>query len=214
MKLLLDWVSKNTSFPSSMVDRITPKVNAKELLKIQESFSRSEDCSVISEDFIQWVIEDKFSGKKPPLSSVGVEIVDDIEPYENTKIRILNGGHTALAYLGVLQGYKTYDQALSDPELSNFFDSIQVKEIISSLPIEPSINYLDYLSTTKRRFGNQNLPDSLSRICMDGGSKFPIFLLPVIEWHLSKGETPEFSLKAIASWYIFLCQVITNKVSF
>ena len=213
-EVLLDWVSKNTSFPSSMVDRITPKVNTKELLKIQESFSRSEDCSVISEDFIQWVIEDKFSGKKPPLSSVGVEIVDDIEPYENTKIRILNGGHTALAYLGVLQGYKTYDQALSDPELSNFFDSIQVKEIISSLPIEPSINYLDYLSTTKRRFGNQNLPDSLSRICMDGGSKFPIFLLPVIEWHLSKGETPEFSLKAIASWYIFLCQVITNKVTF
>ena len=211
---LLNWVSKNVSFPSSMVDRITPKVNAKELLKIQESFSRSDDCSVISEDFIQWVIEDKFSGKKPPLSSVGVEIVDDIEPYENTKIRILNGGHTALAYLGVLQGHETYDSALSDPELSDFFDSIQTKEIISSLPREPSINYLDYLSTTKKRFGNQNLPDSLSRICMDGGSKFPIFLLPVVEWHLSKGEVPEFSLKAIASWYIFLCQVITNKVSF
>ncbi len=69
---ILDWVSKNTSFPSSMVDRITPKVNAKELLKIQESFSRNEDCSVISEDFIQWLIEDKFSGKKHSLSSVGV----------------------------------------------------------------------------------------------------------------------------------------------
>ena len=211
---LLHWVSKNASFPSSMVDRITPKVNAKELLKIKESFNRIDDCPVVSEDFIQWVIEDKFSGKKPPLGSVGVEIVDDIEPYENTKIRILNGGHTALAYLGVLRGHETYYSALSDPELSNFFDSIQTKEIISSLPREASINYLDYLSTTKRRFGNQNLPDSLSRICMDGGSKFPIFLLPVVEWHLSKGEVPEFSLKAIASWYIFLCQVITNKVSF
>ncbi len=114
---LLNWVSKNVSFPSSMVDRITPKVNAQELLKIQESFNRSDDCSVVSEDFIQWVIEDKFSGKKPPLSSVGVEIVNDIEPYENTKIRILNGGHTALAYLGVLRGHETYDLALSDPRI-------------------------------------------------------------------------------------------------
>ena len=211
---LLKWVENNVSFPSSMVDRITPKISKNELNKIQETFNRSEDCSVISEDFIQWVIEDNFAGNKPPLDLVGVEIVEDVEPYENTKIKILNGGHIALAYLGVLYGYKTYDTAIRDEELSVFFDSIQSKEIIPSLPNKSPINYKEYLTTTKNRFQNQHLPDSLSRICMDGVSKFPIFLMPVIEWHFSRGLIPSLSLKAIASWYVFLCHVFHDKIEF
>ena len=211
---LLKWVENNVSFPSSMVDRITPKISKNELNKIQETFNRSEDCPVISEDFIQWVIEDNFAGNKPPLDLVGVEIVEDVEPYENTKIKILNGGHIALAYLGVLYGYKTYDTAIRDEELSVFFDSIQSKEIIPSLPNKSPINYKEYLTTTKNRFQNQHLPDSLSRICMDGVSKFPIFLMPVIEWHFSRGLIPSLSLKAIASWYVFLCHVFHDKIEF
>ena len=211
---LLNWVSENTSFPSSMVDRITPKIDLQELQEIQRMFNRQDDCSVFSEDFIQWVIEDNFAGIRPPLDEVGVEIVDDVEPYENTKIRILNGGHTVLAYLGVLKGYETFDSAIRDSELSDFFDGIQSEEIIPSLPINSPVDYERYLLTTKRRFENKHLPDFLSRICMDGATKFPIFLLPTIEWHLLKGVTPEYSIKAIASWYIFLCKVITNEISF
>ena len=211
---LLNWVLENTSFPSSMVDRITPKIDLQELQEIQRMFNRQYDCSVFSEDFIQWVIEDNFAGIRPPLDEVGVEIVDDVEPYENTKIRILNGGHTVLAYLGVLEGYETFDSAIRDSELSDFFDGIQSEEIIPSLPINSPVDYERYLLTTKRRFENKHLPDFLSRICMDGATKFPIFLLPTIEWHLLKGITPEYSIKAIASWYIFLCKVITNEISF
>ena len=211
---LLNWVLENTSFPSSMVDRITPKIDLQELQEIQRMFNRQDDCSVFSEDFIQWVIEDNFAGIRPPLDEVGVEIVDDVEPYENTKIRILNGGHTVLAYLGVLEGYETFDSAIRDSELSDFFDGIQSEEIIPSLPINSPVDYERYLLTTKRRFENKHLPDFLSRICMDGATKFPIFLLPTIEWHLLKGVTPEYSIKAIASWYIFLCKVITNEISF
>ena len=211
---LLNWVLENTSFPSSMVDRITPKIDLQELQEIQRMFNRQDDCSVFSEDFIQWVIEDNFAGIRPPLDEVGVEIVDDVEPYENTKIRILNGGHTVLAYLGVLKGYETFDSAIRDSELSDFFDGIQSEEIIPSLPINSPVDYERYLLTTKRRFENKHLPDFLSRICMDGATKFPIFLLPTIEWHLLKGVTPEYSIKAIASWYIFLCKVITNEISF
>ena len=197
-----------------MVDRITPKIDLQELQEIQRMFNRQDDCSVFSEDFIQWVIEDNFAGIRPPLNEVGVEIVDDVEPYENTKIRILNGGHTVLAYLGVLKGYETFDSAIRDSELSDFFDGIQSEEIIPSLPINSPVDYERYLLTTKRRFENKHLPDFLSRICMDGATKFPIFLLPTIEWHLLKGFTPEYSIKAIASWYIFLCKVITNEISF
>ena len=211
---LLNWVLENTSFPSSMVDRITPKIDLQELQEIQRMFNRQDDCSVFSEDFIQWVIEDNFAGIRPPLNEVGVEIVDDVEPYENTKIRILNGGHTVLAYLGVLKGYETFDSAIKDSELSDFFDGIQSEEIIPSLPINSPVDYERYLLTTKRRFENKHLPDFLSRICMDGATKFPLFLLPTIEWHLLKGVTPEYSIKAIASWYIFLCKVITNEISF
>ena len=213
-KKLLKWVEKNVSFPSSMVDRITPKINPNELIEIQNMFSRPDDCSVSSEDFIQWVIEDNFAGEKPPLDNVGVEIVNDVEPYENTKIRILNGGHTILAYFGVLRGYETFDASINDSELSNFFDEIQTKEILPSLPENSPVDYQKYLKTTKHRFNNKYLPDTLARICMDGASKFPIFLLPTIEWHLDKGKIPIFSLRAIASWYVFLCKVINHDVSF
>ena len=143
---LLNWVSENTSFPSSMVDRITPKIDLQELQEIQRMFNRQDDCSVFSEDFIQWVIEDNFAGIRPPLNEVGVEIVDDVEPYENTKIRILNGGHTVLAYLGVLEGYETFDSAIRDSELSDFFDGIQSEEIIPSLPINSPVDYERYLA--------------------------------------------------------------------
>ena len=211
---LLNWVSENVSFPSSMVDRITLKIETNVSQEIREKFNQKDDCSVISESFIQWVIEDDFAGIRPPLEDVGVEIVDDVFSYENTKIRILNGGHIALTYLGILRGHKTYDAALKDPVLSVFFDAIQTQEILPALPLSSLIDYEQYLKTTKRRFKNQHLPDSLERIGMDGASKFPFFLLPTIEWHLSKGSVPIYSIKSIASWYVFLCKVDTNNIGF
>jgi len=209
---LLGWVIDNVSFPSSMVDRITLKMDDNSSREITEKFNLEEDCSVISECFKQWVIEDDFAGAIPPLDFVGVEIVDDVHPYEETKIRILNGGHTALSYLGVLRGHETYDAAIKDPVLSVFFDALQTKEIIPALPSNSFINYEQYLKTTKQRFENSHLTDSLERICMDGASKFRFFLMPTIEWHLLNKSIPIYAIKSIASWYVFLCKVASNDV--
>ncbi|MEO1944363.1 MAG: mannitol dehydrogenase family protein [Candidatus Thioglobus sp.] len=211
---LLHWVAENVSFPSSMVDRITPKGDINQLQEINKKFGLKDNCSVIAEEYIQWVIEDNFAGTRLPLEDVGVEIVENVQPYEEAKIHILNAGHTVLTYLGILRGYTTYDSALLDPELSVFFDSIQVQEILPALNRESNINHKKYLEITKERLSNQYISDSLARISVDGATKFTVFLLPVIEWNLSKGLLPEYSIRAIAGWYVFLCKVITNGIEF
>lgn len=209
---LLNWLSVNASFPCGMVDRITPKPSTEVVNSIKDKYNLSGGCVVVAEDYIQWVLEDKFAGNKPPLDKVGVQIVKDVHPYEETKIRILNAGHTALAYLGVLEGYQTYDQAIRDSKLSEFFNCIQKREILPALPSDYPIDYPSYLATTKKRFTNQHISDSLERICMDGVEKFKVFLKPTIEGMLAKGSMPTHSLRVIASWYVFSYMVLNKNI--
>ena len=106
---LLEWIEENVSFPSCVVDRITPRTP--EFLKsdIMEKFNLKENCGVIAEPFIQWIVEDNFINERPKLEDVGVKFVKDVFPYEEAKIRILNGAHLALSYFGALKGYTTDD---------------------------------------------------------------------------------------------------------
>ena len=109
---LLEWIEHKVSFPSCVVDRITPRAPKYLKGEVKKKFDIDENCSVMAEPFIQWVIEDKFIGKRPKLEDVGVQFVNDVFPYEESKIRILNGGHVALSYIGALKGHKTNDQAI------------------------------------------------------------------------------------------------------
>ena len=118
---LLKWIEKKVSFPSCVVDRITPRAPEYLANEVKEKFNIDEKCSVMAEPFIQWVIEDNFIGKRPDLEKVGVQFVKNVFPYEETKIRILNGGHVALSYIGALKGHKTYDEAICDNDLQNYF---------------------------------------------------------------------------------------------
>jgi D-arabinitol 4-dehydrogenase len=105
----------NVKFPSCMVDRITPRTTEELRQEVESVFPGYGQTAVQTEEYTQWVIEDKFASDFPDLTQVGVIITDDIEPYEETKIRILNGGHTSLAYLGALSGYNTFDEVMNDP---------------------------------------------------------------------------------------------------
>ena len=114
---LIDWVKTHVSFPCSMVDRITPRSTPALGDEIKAIYPEHAVAPIHAETFMQWVIQDHFAGDRPDWQKVGVQVVADVEPFEEAKIRILNGGHTGLAYLGALAGHQTFDQAKRDPEL-------------------------------------------------------------------------------------------------
>ena len=211
---LLEWIENKVSFPSCVVDRITPRSPDYLKKEINENFNIKETCSVMAEPFIQWVIEDNFIGKRPSLEKVGVQFVKNVFLYEEAKIRILNGAHVALSYIGALKGYTTYDEAISDRQLEQYFFEIERKEIIPSLDNDTPFNLEEYMMIIFDRFKNKNIGDKLERIAMDGVSKFPIFILPTINKCFEKNVIPENTIESIASWYVFMCKINLKSLNF
>lgn len=201
---LIDWLESCASFPCSMVDRITPRPDPANAEDVRIRFGKANDPTVHSEDYLQWVIEDDFRGLRPELSSAGVQLVQEVRPYEEAKIRILNGGHTGLVYLAALHGYASYDAALADPGLREFFDRFETMEVIRSLDTETPVDLEAYLDTVRKRLLNRHIADNIERIAMDGVSKFPVFVVPTVRECFARGITPECSMRAIASWYLFM----------
>lgn len=200
---LRQWVENNVSFPCSMVDRITPRSTPQLIEEVAHHFPGQSLAPVHGEDFIQWVIEDKFAAPMPNLAKAGVQIVDDVDPYEETKIRILNGGHTGLAYMGALFGHRTFDQAILDPDLRAHFDRWETENVLPGLPDDLPINKKAYLAKITDRFANKAIADALERICMDGTSKMPIFVQPTLASCLEKGIVPSAGYDCVASWVVY-----------
>jgi D-arabinitol 4-dehydrogenase len=200
---LADWVRENVKFPSCMVDRITPRTTDALRQEVEDLFPGFGSTTVQTEEYTQWVIEDKFASDFPDLTKVGVVITDDIEPYEETKIRILNGGHTSLAYLGALSGYDTFDQVMNDPTHRNHFKQLQKEEIAPSIDIELPFDIHDYIDTVEERFSNATNLDELDRICMDGFTKFHTFVVPSLRKCLEQDKRPMHIYKSIVAWYIY-----------
>lgn len=200
---LADWVKSNVSFPCSMVDRITPRATADLQAEIADMLGPEFVDPIHAEAFSQWVLEDDFAGPMPDLALAGVEVVDDVDPYEEAKIRILNGGHTGLTYLGALAGHQTFDAAMLDPKLREFFDNFEQKEVLPGLQIDLPFNKADYLKQIADRFCNHAIADQLERICMDGYSKVQIYIRPTLESCLKQSINPVYMLDCIASWYVY-----------
>ena len=211
---LFQWIEKKVSFPSCVVDRITPRAPEYLASEIKEKFDIDENSSVMAEPFIQWVIEDNFIGKRPNLEKVGVKFVQNVFPYEEAKIRILNGGHVALSYIGALKGHETYDEAICDRELQQYFFELERKEIIPALGNEAPFDLEEYMIIIFERFKNTNIGDKLERIAMDGVGKFPIFILPTINKCFELNIIPENSIESIASWYIFMKKIDNKTLKF
>ena len=211
---LASWIADHVSFPCSMVDRITPRPDARHAREVAERFGIGDDFTIHCERFRQWVIDDRFAGARPDLDTVGAELVDDVHPYEEAKIRILNGGHLALAYLAALRGFETYDAALRDPVLDAFFDALTMTEVLPALGGATPVDLPAYRDSVKRRFLNRSIGDRITRIAMDGVSKFPMFLLPTIRACLARGVMPRTAITAVASWYVFLRRLEAGRLRF
>ena len=200
---LASWLESNARFPCSMVDRITPRSTPELQGEVADLAPEYAGSPIHAEDFTQWVLEKDFAAEMPDLGRVGVEVVDNVHPYEEAKIRILNGGHTGLCYLGALAGLQTFDQAMSDPELREHFDRFEQDEVLAGLGPEIPFDTKDYLSRVARRFENAGIADQLERICMDGYSKMAIYIRPTLRACLTQGITPEASYDCVASWVVF-----------
>jgi D-arabinitol 4-dehydrogenase len=197
------WIRDNVKFPSCMVDRITPRTTEALREDVEKRFPGYGYNAVQTEEYRQWVIEDNFASDFPDLTQVGVVITKDIEPYEETKIRILNGGHTSLAYLGALSGYDTFDEVMNDPTHRRHFKQLQYGEIIPSIEGDIPFDIFEYVDKVEERFSNASNVDELDRICMDGFTKFHTFVVPSLRKCLEQGKKPINIYKSIAAWYIY-----------
>ncbi|WP_420860514.1 mannitol dehydrogenase family protein [Algirhabdus cladophorae] len=208
------WVSENVVFPCSMVDRITPRSPAELATELTALIGTDVTSPIMAEDFSQWVLQDTGAGHMPDLKQAGVTVTEDVDPYEETKIRVLNGGHTGLTYFAALKGIETFDAAMRDPELLQHFLDFQRQEVLPAIQVELPFSKADYLDMIISRFGNAAIGDTVARICADGMAKFAIFVRPTLAGCLKKGITPVHSIRSIASWYIFAQHVAAGKIAF
>lgn len=177
-KELAEWVSTNVTFPNSMVDRITPAVTPADIERLNQRNDTEDMAPVYSEDFIQWVIEDRFIAGRPAWEKVGVEFTDDVSAYENMKLSLLNASHTMLAYPAFLSGYRKVDDAMHDRRFARYLEQFMDIDITSYVPAPGNTDLALYKRTLIERFGNRSVSDQLSRLCFDGVSKIPVYVMP------------------------------------
>ncbi|MDQ1730102.1 MAG: mannitol 2-dehydrogenase, partial [Pseudonocardiales bacterium] len=201
---LAKWIECNVAFPSTMVDRITPVLNDAEIAGIQYDFGIIDRCPVVAEPFRQWVVEDAFSGSRPPLDEVGVEFVSDISPHKLVKTRLLNGSHCAMSYLGILLGHQTTDAAMSDSNVYRYVERLMRTEVSPLLRERVTIDCADYQSTLLERFSNPGMPDKLSRLAARGSVKMPSYLLPSLHEGRAENRPTAMLTLALAAWIRYL----------
>ncbi|MHC1547109.1 mannitol dehydrogenase family protein [Phyllobacterium sp. K27] len=186
--LLGDWVKQNVAFPNGMVDRITPATTDRERNFLASEFGVEDNWPVFCEPFKQWVLEDNFPTGRPALEKVGVTFVKDVAPYELMKIRILNGGHAAIAYPAALMDIHFVHEAMEEPLIRNFLTKLEREEIIPVLPPVPDMPFDDYFDLIVRRFSNPKIGDTIQRLCQDGSNRQPKFILPTTADRLQSGD--------------------------
>jgi mannitol 2-dehydrogenase len=184
---LADWVRGEVAFPNGMVDRITPATGDRERAMLRDEFGVEDAWPVFCEPFRQWVLEDRFPAGRPALEEAGVTFVDDVAPWEVMKIRILNGGHAAIAYPAALMDIHFVHEAMAQPLIRGFLAKLEREEIIPVVPPVPGTGLQDYFALIERRFSNPTIGDTIPRLCQDGSNRQPKFILPSAADRLKAG---------------------------
>ena len=208
-------VQTAVSCPSSMVDRITPAAQPQDAAFVLQRFGITDRCPVLTEDYIQWVLEDSgpqsFPAGRPPLELLSSSpahnllLVRDVAPYESMKLRLLNASHSAICYLGLLSGHRFIHDVMADPLFVRFMRRLMQDEAAPALPPVPGIDIAAYQQSLIDRFANANTRDTTLRVCMDGASKWGKFLLPTIRQQLQQPQPRlHCSALAIAGWFRYL----------
>lgn len=177
---LAEWAEKNVSFPNSMVDRITPATTAQDRGRLNKKNGTKDAAPVYCEDFIQWVVEDNFAAGRPAWDKVGVEMTNNVDAYENMKLHLLNASHSLLSYPAFLAGHRKVDEAMRDEDIAKFTREYMDLDATPYIPAPGNTNLDEYKTTLIERFGNLSVSDQVARLCMDGLSKFPVYVTPIL----------------------------------
>lgn len=200
---LANWISTTVAFPNSMVDRITPVTTDADRAMAREGFGVNDAWPVVTEPFTQWVLEDTFSSGRPAFERVGVQLTDDVAPYELMKLRLLNASHQAMAYIGLLRGYAYVHEAIADEEIERFLRAYLAEARVTLSRIE-GIDVDAYIETLLQRFRNPYIADTLARLAVDASDRIPKFVLPTIRDNLAAGRPISMGAAVIASWEQYL----------
>lgn len=197
---LARWIEENISFPSTMVDRIVPAVTPATMEKITKQLGGIEDpAGVAGEPFRQWVIEDRFVAGRPEWEKVGAELVSDVLPYEEMKLRMLNGSHSFLAYLGYLAGYPYIDECMQDPYYVQTAHHLMLQEQATTLRVK-GVDLEAYAGSLLERYRNTGLKHRTGQIAMDGTLKLPQRMLDSIRIHLANPTPFDCLALGVAAW--------------
>lgn len=196
---LAQWVAQHVTFPSTMVDRIVPAMTPETLAQITELLGVNDPAGIACEPFFQWVIEDNFVNGRPAWEKAGAELVQDVLPYEEMKLRMLNGSHSFLAYLGYLAGYAHISDCMQDEALVSAAHHLMLQEQAPTLRTQ-GVNLAAYADALLQRYRNHALKHRTWQIAMDGSQKLPQRMLDSIRWHLAHGSRFDMLALGVAGW--------------
>jgi mannitol 2-dehydrogenase len=208
------WIEANCTFPNSMVDRITPATADADREWLSETTGIHDRWPVVAEPFRQWVMEDRFAAGRPPWEDVGAIFTDRIHDWDRYKLRLLNAGHSCIAYLSALAGITFVHEAMAVPVIRDFLDELLHREAMPTVVEIPEHPREQYIASALERFANPGLRDQIARVCIDGSTKFRAFLIPTIASQLEVDGPIEQAATALAGWARYLAVVDEAAQSF
>ena len=201
---LAAWIASSCAFPCSMVDRIVPRTTDEDRNRVEAAIGLRDAWPVLAEPYLEWVIEDQFAAGRPDWTVGGARFVDQAAPFETLKLRMVNGAHSALAYLSVMAGWSTVDQAVSQPALRRYLAELMRDEIVPTLPALPGLDLAQYQARLLQRYANPALKHQTRQIAMDGSQKMPQRLLDTVRARLAADQPIPGLALAVAGWLHFL----------
>jgi fructuronate reductase len=194
------FIAENVTFPATMVDRIVPATTDSDREAITQAIGAIDAWPVATEPFSQWVIEDKFTLGRPAFETAGAEMTSNVLPFEHMKLRMLNGSHSTLAYLGYLAGHETVADTIADAPFHRLIHGLMTKEVMPTLAMPTGVDTVAYRDALLARFANRGLRHRTWQIAMDGTQKLPQRLLGTIRDRLNRGETIQHLTLGVAGW--------------
>jgi fructuronate reductase len=210
---LADWIEANVAFPCSMVDSITPATDDALGERVRNELGCDDAWPIQREEYTQWVVEDRFCNERPPLEQFGVTLSQDIAGYDRAKLRLLNGAHSSLAYLGSLMELDSVGDAMAQPVLAGFIEQLMRESIAPAITLPQGMDAGHYIDAILQRFRNPSIRHRLSQIAWDGSQKLPVRLLSTITDALAQGRPIHALCLPIAAWMHFVRRQATRGVA-
>jgi fructuronate reductase len=197
---LAAWIGSHAAFPQTMVDRIVPATTERDMADNDAALGLEDRAPVVHEPYEQWVIEDRFATPRPAWEAGGARFVNDVAPFEKMKLRLLNGSHSAFAYLGYLAGFEYIYQVAAQPDFVTYMRRYMRDEVTPTLHVPAGVDLAAYRDALVTRFANPSLPHRTQQIAMDGSQKLPQRILATVRENLAEGRPVTLATLAVAGW--------------